>query len=463
MPGESLKGTDKASDQMEVIRLSSYNTTMKTDRVESIDMADLSISDRDDTGQGTRPAHRPLVTPLSSDHRPFDIVTSHGPPADPIQFPDPVIKRGRRHEVVCYIPTSNKHEVLNNVLFRDYTREYDKSSKEGKSPIQAYYPIPYKKPIKTIMGHVEICLLLRQSLGSSSEDEDDGSYDEDDEDVVFELTDTYVAVKVNYYDRMQSLKNKHAEDPMKEIAAMQLIGSDHPNVLGCMEVLFDGKNVNVVMPYCDKGDLFELLQGSQNSETPGMSEAQARFWFRQVVDGVKHLHSVGVCHRDLSPENVMIDKNNRAMIIDMGMCLRVPYTDGKNPQNVTDVQHGSQRRLFKPQGACGKLPYMSPEIYRNRDAFDGSSSDVWTAGTILFCMVTGNRSYQRPHKSDAQFYWMTQGLDQLLNDWQVDLSEEGKHLLKNMLQVDPRLRLSLDEVLNHPWFAHADDNSSVTN
>ena len=100
---------------------------------------------------------------------------------------------------------------------------------------------------------------------------------------------------------------------------------------------------------------------------------------------------------------------------------------------------------------------MSPEIYRNRDSFDGEATDLWTLGTILFCMVTGNRSYQRPHATDPQFYWMTQGLPQLLSDWGVRLSPEGEHLLRNLLQVDPRLRLTLNEVVNHPWFLLPDE------
>ena len=99
---------------------------------------------------------------------------------------------------------------------------------------------------------------------------------------------------------------------------------------------------------------------------------------------------------------------------------------------------------------------MSPEIYKNRQPFDGGAVDVWTCGTILFCMVTGNRSYARPHESDAQYYWMIHGLSRLLKDWGVELSKECLHLLKNMLQVDPRLRLTLDEVLRHPWFGHPD-------
>jgi serine/threonine protein kinase len=179
--------------------------------------------------------------------------------------------------------------------------------------------------------------------------------------------------------------------------------------------------------------------------------------------------------RDLSPENVMIDDNG-CLIIDLGMCLRVPYTTttctsgeprtivpleparSSSQDHQTQLQLQQQQQsllrklLFMPQGACGKLPYMSPEIYRNRHAFDGAAVDVWCAGTILFCMLTGNRSYHRPHATDAQFYWMTHGLSQLLHDWNIELSPQGLHLLRNMLQVDPRLRLTIDEVLNHAWF-----------
>lgn len=75
-------------------------------------------------------------------------------------------------------------------------------------------------------------------------------------------------------------------------------------------------------------------------------------------------------------------------------------------------------------------------------------------------MITGNRSYQRPHMTDPQFYWMTQGLRQLLLDWRVNMSEEGIALLKGMLEVDPRKRLTIEEVKNHPWFTFPDQQPS---
>lgn len=421
---------------------------------EGMSSASLSPQSKDDRN------HSQSSCPV----RPFDTL---GPPSTPIPFPPHRFEWGRRDTVCCVDPATQEVDQKDNVLFRDYSREFPD---DGESRVRvAYWPVPSKRPIKTIMGHVEICWVLERSNARENEnemrddddgdddtdtDDDDGDCDEED-DVVFVMTQRRVAIKVNYYNTMERLRGRHAEDPLKEIAAMQLIGNKHPHVLGCDEVLFDGKNLNVVMRYCERGDLFQLLQESQLQDVPGMTEARARFWFRQLVSGLHFLHRrAGICHRDLSPENVMIDDRG-CMIIDMGMCLRVPYIDSQG--NKTDISKGLKRCLFKPQGACGKASYMSPEIFANRANWDGEAVDIFTSGTILFCMVTGNRSYQHPHASDAQFYWMTHGLSQLLADWGIKLSPEGLALLKGMLTISPRDRLTLDEVANHPWFSYPDD------
>ena len=326
------------------------------------------------------------------------------------------------------------------------------------------------------MGHVEICRVLERCRRHNDDDDNDdtddssceGMMDDEDDEIVFQWTNRNVAVKVNYADRMDRLRDRHAENPLQEISAMQLLGTDPVHVLGAQEVLFDGQNLNIVMRFCDNGDLFQLLQDRQNKPghpTPGLSEGEARFWFRQLIMGVVFLHSKGICHRDLSPENVMVD-GLEGLIIDLGMCLRVPYVDPQHVDRFTDVRGSGGRTprcFFRPQGPCGKLPYMSPEIYSNRHPFDGAAADVWTSGTILFCMITGNRSYQRPHLSDPQFYWMSQGLRQLLNDWNVTMSETGIQLLEGMLQPNPRLRLTLEEVSQHAWFDEPDDPPDQAN
>ena len=82
--------------------------------------------------------------------RPWDTL---GPPSDPLEFPRPQVLRGRRDNVLCYNPVTRAHEVLENVLFRDFARG---NTSSGAAVIaQAFWPIPYKAKIQTIMGHVE--------------------------------------------------------------------------------------------------------------------------------------------------------------------------------------------------------------------------------------------------------------------------------------------------------------------
>ncbi|KAL3945450.1 MAG: hypothetical protein SGBAC_000503 [Bacillariaceae sp.] len=306
------------------------------------------------------PSNR-LAVPDPAQRRPLDAVAEAGPPAPPIPFGRPRFERGRRADVVCYAEDTQSHSIAKNVLFRDFSREFGDADGDLGRVIQAYWPVPFKDRITTIMGHVEICLVLTKCASDQSSGDDsssDSSYEE--EEIVFQRTNRLVAVKVNYSETMERLRNKHAEDPLKEIAAMQVIGNDHPNVMGAIEVLFDGENLNVIMPYAGSGDLFQLLQEAQQNAV-GFPEPTARFWFKQIMAGIKHLHDTGICHRDISPENVMID-NDGCLIIDMGMALRIPYTDPNTPNSVTDITRGTHRRLIRPQGACGKLPYMSPEV-----------------------------------------------------------------------------------------------------
>jgi len=390
------------------------------------------------------------------DARPFDRVRFAGPPASPPEFPGPVFKRGQRDSVLVYCEQTRTYMDAENVLFRDYSRDCGGDHEQAMSKVkQAYWPIPQKKNIETIMGHVEICYILTRSAENNDDDSLGEDHDElEEEDTMFTLTTQHVAVKVNYGYRMNELRSHHAEDPLKEISAMQLIGNDNPHVMGIIETLYAGDNLNVVMPYATSGDMFDMMTRAQKRGR-GLPESEARYWFRQLIDGVRHLHRKGICHRDLSLENVMIDHAN-LLVIDMGMAIRVPYTDpnNENPSGITDILNGTEKRLIEPQGTCGKLPYMSPEIYQDRTAFDGEAVDIWTVGTILFCLVTGKGSYSRPQITDSQFWWMTNDLSRLLDDWNFDISRECVDLLENMIQVDPRLRYTLNEVLNHPWFVN---------
>ena len=260
----------------------------------------------------------------------------------------------------------------------------------------AYWP--QRRLQDAIYGCVIACTVLIRHVGEAADDAARAAGYEPGHPlapIVWEITNEHVAIKQVEWRRVHAMRGRLLEDPIKEIAAMQLIGNHHPNVLGSMEVLQDHEHLYSVMPFCRGGDLFgvvlEIAEKRQVNEAVegagGMSEPVARYWFRQLLFGLHYLQSKGICHRDLSLENILVDVNH-CLIIDMGMCLRVPYhSPGDNEGRATDVEHGTDRRLIVPMGTCGKKNYMSPEIYANRDNFDGFAVDLWSAVSRVLVYV----------------------------------------------------------------------------
>ena len=181
----------------------------------------------------------------------------------------------------------------------------------------------------------------------------------------------------------------------------------------------------------------------------------------------------------MSLENILVHKDG-ALVIDMGMCLLIPYCDEdhasltvsfdnmkmdgaqtalqQQQQNLSRSPITGRRRrrsLIKPQGTCGKWIYMSPEIYRNEEPFDGFAVDMWAAGVILFLMLTGFPPWEQACRSDERFHYMSGGyLVQMLTEWETGLSSDAMDLLQRMLFLDPKDRLSLEQVRAHPWMVN---------
>lgn len=342
----------------------------------------------------------------------------------------------------------------------------------------------------------------------------------------WEVTPDHCAVKEMSWQHIRRERDRLAEDPIKEVASMQYLNrwwrqmglykiqqqnfqqsqhhqqlnlEHHPisplqppvinnhhadvtesffamrdtNIMMPLDLLSDERNLYSIMPYCDGGELFERLDLNEH-----FPEDEARYWMDQLLNGIDNLQKIGICHRDMSLENLLVHKDG-ALIIDMGMCLLVPYCDGDpsglavsfdNKMNVGQAaqqhlqQHNSslsrypvsgglrRRSLIKPQGTCGKWIYMSPEVYRNEEAFDGFAVDMWAAGVILFLMLTGFPPWERPCRTDERFHYMSGGyLVQMLTEWDVGLSSDVMDLLQRMLFLDPKDRLSLEQVRTHPW------------
>jgi len=150
-------------------------------------------------------------------------------------------------------------------------------------------------------------------------------------------------------------------------------------------------------------------------------------------------------------ENVLVHEDF-CLVIDMGMCLRVPYIYPRRPDERADATMGTMRRLMLPQGTCGKHNYMSPEIYQNTDNFDGFAIDLWASGVILYIMLTGFPPYDHASLADQRFEIIANGqLMEQLASWEIIITREAGDLLQKMLNHHPRDRLTLAQVMAHPW------------
>lgn len=333
--------------------------------------------------------------------------------------------------------------------------------RNNRSPYVAYWP--QRRLQDAIYGCVIACTVLIRHVGEAADAAARAAGYEPGHPlspIVWEITEEYVAIKQVEWRRVHAMRGRLLEDPIKEIAAMQLIGNSHPNVLGSVEVLQDNEHLYSIMPFCRGGDLFgvvlDVAEKRQANEAiegvGGMSEPVARYWFRQLLLGLHHLQSKGICHRDLSLENILVDVNH-CLVIDMGMCLRVPYHCPGDPNGkAVDVEHGTDRRLIVPMGTCGKKNYMSPEVYENKDNFDGFAVDLWSAGIILYIMVTGFPPYDIPTTEDERYDIICQGgLMRQLRAWDIHLSDEVGNLLQWMMSPNPVNRPTLEQVMLHDW------------
>lgn len=164
------------------------------------------------------------------------------------------------------------------------------------------------------------------------------------------------------------------------------------------------------------------------------------------------LQKRGICHRNVCLENLHLDAEDNLVLLDSGLSLRVPYCDPSNIDGVTDVSEGTTRRLMRPQGQCAQLMYLAPEIIEQKP-FDGHATDLWAAAITLFIMLVGVAPFGMALGSDKRFDKISQrgGLEEFLTSLDVTLSAEATDLLQSMLWRDPRDRLTLAEVMAHPW------------
>jgi len=206
-----------------------------------------------------------------------------------------------------------------------------------------------------------------------------------------------------------------------EIAAMKVLC--HQNICKLLQVLETDTKIYMVLEYCPGGELFDYIVDRDR-----LCEAESRKFFRQIVAGVAYIHEAGYAHRDLKPENILIDDDHMLKLIDFGLCAKP--TGGMDTVLET---------------CCGSPAYAAPELVSGRN-YLGSEADIWSMGVLLYALLCGFLPFD-----DENIGCLYRKIQAGVYEKPTWLSQGSLQLLDVMLQTDPKRRITVKGLLNHPW------------
>jgi len=206
----------------------------------------------------------------------------------------------------------------------------------------------------------------------------------------------------------------------------------------------DDTVVVMIMELLSGGDLLDAVINSG-----AYSEADARNIFRQVLDGVAHMHMRGVVHRDLKVENLMMKHPSDLMsvkIIDVGLA----HVVGSGNQ-IMDSDDGSVTVRGTPE-------YMAPEVI---DSHFGTQADLWSCGVTMFELLCGYTPFRGETEAGVFAVVRRGNFNFAEKDW-GRISQDAKDLIRALLRLNPRERLSAQDALDHTWTRLAPDLEQST-
>ena len=212
---------------------------------------------------------------------------------------------------------------------------------------------------------------------------------------------------------------------------------NHPNITKILEVFEDDDYILISMEYINGGNLFSFVKKRRK-----LSEKTAKYLFKQIILGIQHIHSHKIVHRDIKLENILIDLNNNIKICDFGIGKILTY----NKQLLYDK--------------CGTPMYMAPEILLSskNHGYEGYPVDIWSAGISLYIMLSGTLPFNLKNNESSSLDESSENNIELqysiINNEPKHIekiSDEARDLLEGLLNKNPNKRLTIDQILNHPW------------
>ncbi|XP_005387087.1 PREDICTED: sperm motility kinase 2B-like [Chinchilla lanigera] len=204
----------------------------------------------------------------------------------------------------------------------------------------------------------------------------------------------------------------------------------HPNIVQLLEVLETERELLLVLEYVRGRDLWQYIAKTGRGR---LLEEEARALFRELVEAVQYCHDLGIVHGDLKPGNILMDTEGHPKLSDFGLGFRF---------------HPGQ----KVTAPGGTLYYCAPEVFLG-GKHQGPPVDAWSLGIILYEVVAGycpflGRKQQVIQKALGRRYVFP-----------TFFSTELKSLISELLTPNPRMRPTLNQVLQHGWLCGAPSRS----
>ncbi len=251
------------------------------------------------------------------------------------------------------------------------------------------------------------------------------------------LTGRVVAIKSF---NKQSLDNENKKKILYETNLMKKL--NHPNITKILELFESEKYILLIMEYINGGNLFSFVKKRRK-----LNEKTSKFLFKQIILGIKYIHSQNIVHRDIKLENILIDIKNNIKICDFGI------------SKILNLKE-------KLYDQCGTPMYMAPEIFlsNKEKGYEPYPIDLWSAGIALYIMLSGTLPFCTKNDLNEKDKFSLR--NSIINSEFKpieNISNEALDLLNGLLRKDPKKRFKINDVLNHPWLKNNFNNYNNNN